>query len=417
MNDTASLRYLDSFQNFEKMTLSRSPRWNLARMKFLLAAAGHPEKSFFPVLIVGTKGKGSTGFLLESVLNASGTSSGFYSSPHLETPRERIRLRGAMISKASWTREMNRIRSLLSKRPVPARLGSPTYFEIMTLMAALAFKREGIRVGIFEAGMGGRWDAVNAMDAKLVVVTPIHLDHEAVLGNTIAKITGEKAAVIRPRAHVVVAPQVPEARKVIEDVIKRNKTFAYWSKPLEGYKALKGDYQRVNAGAAVQAALILGDIFGFKVTAKGINQGLKAETWPGRYEVFHKKGAEWVLDAAHNPISIEALVRNLRRDYANRPRTLIFGTSRDKNAPVMLKTLGGYFKEIILTRAASSRSAEIPALMVHAKSFFEKVYPVPSVREAMRFAVRKAEKKSWIAVTGSFFVIGEARKELKPQTH
>jgi len=207
MNYSESLRYLNSFLNLERITFIPGNRlWNLRRMQILLKWFPPKKRAqdFLPILIAGTKGKGSTGYFLESILGASRIPCGFYTSPHLEDPRERIRIRGRMVSRGVWTRGVNQIRKGLTGRRLPPAAGEFTYFEIMTLLAILLFRQAGLRIGIFEVGMGGRLDATNALAAPLVILTPINLDHEAFLGNTVGKIAAEKAAIIHRGARVVV---------------------------------------------------------------------------------------------------------------------------------------------------------------------------------------------------------------------
>ncbi len=414
MKYSQSLRYLNSFLNLERIQWQSPREWNLKRMQLLLDWAGHPEKNFFPILIAGTKGKGSTGYFLESILRKCPLRVGFYSSPHLQDPRERIRLQGKIISEKIWTRGIEKIKNILRFRRLPKNLGQFTYFEIMTLLALFSFQEQNIQIGIFEVGMGGRLDATNVLNPKLVLLTPIHLDHEAILGPTIAKIAAEKAAVIRPRSHVVIAPQVEEARKVIRKKVQRQKASAVWvQKPWKNQLSLLGDYQRFNAAVAAQAGKLLAKKFGYPVSGSSIREGLHMPPeWPGRFESFHKQGIEIVLDGAHNPVSIEALVRNLTVLYPRRQSTLIFGTSRDKKSDPMLKSLSRYFCEIYLTQAANPRSQGIEMLMNQARRFFKRIYPVASVHEAIKQALTKASGGSLIVITGSFYVIGEARKDL-----
>ncbi len=412
MDYSNSLHYLNSFLNLERIQVPTPRTWNLGRMRLLMDWAGHPEKSFFPVLIAGTKGKGSTGFFLESILKASGQRTGFYSSPHLQDPRERIRLNGKMISKNLWAKEIGKIRRMLSGRRLPKSLGEFTYFEIMTLLAMLAFKKEGVEIAIFEIGMGGRLDATNVLRPKLVMLTPVHLDHEAILGNTIAKIAGEKAAIIKPRSYVVAAPQVPEAMKVIRAQVRKAKARLYPhanGRQVPAKLGLAGDFQRMNAGVAVQAANLLQSRFGFQITPQGRLKGLANRHWPGRMETIRSGGVEFLLDGAHNPISIEALVRNLKQMSPARKQILVFGTARDKKADRMLSILAQSFDEVILTHAANPRSYEVEALLLKAKGLFKRIYPFAKVSEAIAFAQRHASSKSRVVVTGSFYLIGEAR--------
>jgi dihydrofolate synthase/folylpolyglutamate synthase len=415
MNYTDSLKYLNSFQNFERLTLTRdSVRWNLDRMRFLLKSFGNPQKDLFSVHIVGTKGKGSTGFFLESILRAAGYRTGFYSSPHLESPRERIRLQGAMIPETEWARGLAEIKRRFPKK-IPAALGRPTYFEIMTLLAVLIFRKKKVDAAIFEAGLGGRLDATNALGAQTILLTPIHMDHEEVLGNTLQKIAYEKAAVIRKKTLVLTGPQMPAAMREIQRKAREAGTpVIRVRKPLRFEPALEGQHQRLNAALAAAAAGRM-----FSITEKDIKKGLSFRNWPGRME--HFKGAfHYVLDGAHNPASIEALVKHLEERYPSQPRVLVFAVSRDKKSGPMLRRLGKYFKTVVLCRPSSSRSQE-PAFLAlqaclpdrQARPFFENLMLAGNVPEALELARMAAGRKSMIVITGSFYLIGEARKEIR----
>lgn len=414
MRYSASLRYLNSFLNFERITARPNNRlWNLKRMRYLLNWFGHPEKDFFSLLIAGTKGKGSTGFFLESILEQSGIKTGFYSSPHLEDPRERIRFRGKIISKGDWASLVSQIQKKLQGERISQALGEFTYFEILTLMAVLYFQDRKVEIGIFEVGMGGRLDATNVLAPRLVLLTPIHLDHEAILGNTIRKIAREKAAIIRRGAYIVTSPQPQEALAEIKSRAKKMKAFLLKARAADFEVGLKGDFQRVNAGVAARAASVLRDIFGFKIPESAIHKGLKPKAvWPGRFEVF-KGSPSFLLDGAHNPASVEALVRNLKRLYSTRKRTLIFATSRDKQSDRMLQILSAFFSRIILLPNPTPRTQEMNILLLQARRFFKEVFPAGNVSEALQLARKIADSKSLVIATGSFYLIGEVRKSIR----
>ncbi len=417
MNYTDSLHYLNSFLNLERLVLTPANRfWNLKRMDYLLKWFQHPEKNFLPVLIAGTKGKGSTGFFLESILAESGVRAGFYSSPHLETPRERVRVQGRMISERDWAAGVDEIRRVLKRETLPKGMGEFSYFEITTLLAMLVFRTKKIRVGIFEVGMGGRLDATNILNAPICIITPVRLDHEAILGNTIAKIAAEKAAIVPQGAELVVSPQLPEALRVIQAKAKQMKAQVHWiKKPYAGKLGLTGDYQQWNAAASLKAAEILKSQYGISITPSAIVKGLKRTNWPGRWELFPGRPS-MLIDGAHNPASMEALVRNLKRQLAPRgANLLIFGTSKDKKSDLMLKTAADYFNDIILTRAANPRSQEIGVLMSEARGRFQRIFAVGSTAEAIQLAKKIARPGARVVITGSFYLIGEARKQLKRQ--
>lgn len=385
-------------------------------MNWLLDWAGHPEKSFFPILIAGTKGKGSTGFFLESILKRNGIKVGFYHSPHLMDPRERIRINGRMISKPAWAQGIQRIRALLSHRKPDSRFGFFTYFEIMTLLAILEFKRSGVKIGILEIGMGGRLDAANSVDAKLAVVTPIHFDHEIFLGNTIAVIAREKAAIIRQGADVVISPQLDSARQVIQNTIRKMKAKPWPSLKVKTKLALEGKHQQINAGAALRAAMILKERYGFPVDKALALRGLQKGYWPGRLESI-KRGGPLLLDVAHNPASVHALTSYLKARYKGKKRLLIFGCAKDKKSQAMLKTLSGYFDEVIITAFPGHRAQEPGILAGQARrTCFKRILVTAAPKEAFAMAVSKNYKKFLKVVTGSFYLAGEWKKLISKKT-
>jgi dihydrofolate synthase/folylpolyglutamate synthase len=414
MHYATSLRYLNSFLNHERIIYHPENRhWNLDRMRLLLDWFGQPATSFFPILIAGTKGKGSTGFFLESILTASNISAGFYCSPHLEDPRERIRIDGKIISKPRWIEGMTQIRRILAKKSLPSGYGDFTYFEIMTLLAILVFQQEGLEIGIFEVGMGGRLDATNVLDAKIAVLTPIHLDHEAFLGDTVTQIAREKAAIIRSGSDVVVSPQKEAAMKVIRQEIKKNKAHPWWVSPVEDLKlGLTGEYQKVNAGAACAAAKLLRNHYAYAVSEEAIKKGLQARDWPGRFELLEGK-PQFLLDGAHNPSSIEAFVSHLTRVFRKRRRLLIFGSSRDKKSYRMLQALSTFFHDIILVPIPNPRSQEVGILLAQSKGLFRRIFPTSSVSEGLTVAKKLAGPGTLVTVTGSFYLVGEAREILR----
>ncbi|MBI3312875.1 MAG: bifunctional folylpolyglutamate synthase/dihydrofolate synthase [Candidatus Omnitrophica bacterium] len=408
-----SLHYLNSFLNLERIVYQTNSRlWNLARMRILLEWFGRPEKDFFSCLIAGTKGKGSTGFFLESILKKARIPVGFYSSPHLEDPRERIRIGGRQISKRKWVAGIKRIRQGLAKRRLNPKFGDFTYFEIMTLLAILLFRQAPVKIGIFEIGMGGRLDATNVLPAELVGITPIHLDHEAFLGQTIKRIAGQKAAVIHAHADAVVSRQNPEALREIKNRIKNQKA-EYWpARPVKQKVGLAGDFQKMNAGVALQMAKILKEKYQFRISGPAMHEGLQEKKWPARMEFF-KGRPGFILDAAHNPAACQALVRNLKRQYPRRRGYLVFGVSRDKKSEVMLQILSRVFKDIVIAPLPNPRSQEMGVLLLQAKRFFENIYPSGNIPEAFELASRLANDQGLVVATGSFYLVGEVRKLLR----
>lgn len=385
-------------------------------MRFLFQRFDHPEKTFFPVLIAGTKGKGTTGYYLESILKASGIRSGFYTSPHLETPRERIRVNGRIVSERSWAKGLTQIQKTLKRTPWPARLGDLTYFEIMTLLAVLVFRDEKVKAGIFEIGMGGRLDATNALDTKVSVITTIDFDHEEFLGHTIKAITGEKAGIIRPGADVVTCSQKKEAEKEIWRHIRYHKARLWKTQPgLVPGNTVRTRVQRINAAMAVRAAQLLDEKHGFALLKGAVGKGLSVFNWPGRFEVF-KGSPSWLIDVAHNPSSIRALVREIRsRSLSLKPGVVIFGAARDKDAAKMMRYLAREFSVIILTPLTGSRSHDVITLAAQAEGLFKTVILTRETKEALDLAARLSGNHETVLVTGSFYLAGEARRKIRLQ--
>ena len=418
MNYSQALRYLNSFIDLEKLSqLPKNPFFNLKRMEHLLAAADHPEKDFFSVLIAGTTGKGSTGFFLESILRTNGSVTGYYHSPHVEEPRERIRVGGDMVPQELWAEGLTAIQKLLRKKPLPRAWGVLTYFEILTFLAIWIFRAKGVKVGVFEIGLGGRLDATNVLKAPLVILTPIHLDHEAFLGNTIAKIAAEKAAIIKPHGHTVVGKQFPEAFRVIRGAVKKNEGILWKAKPVSAIPlGLAGDFQRKNAGVALKAAEILKKYFDFPMNRSRSEEGLRCRNWKGRMETFHRAGRRIILDGAHNPISMKELVVSLKKETAARkgvPAWLVFGAMNDKNSREMLRAASRYFSKVILTGIAGNRAKPVAMLVQEAQGIFKCVLTAQNITEALELAIKASNPGDTLVVTGSFYLVGAARKFLK----
>ncbi len=413
MDEAEAFRFLNSFADLEKLsTLPENSFFNLKRMEYLFRISGYPNKTFFPILITGTAGKGSTGFFLESILEANGIKTGYYHSPHVESPKERIRLNGKSAEAEFWIEGLTFIKKLLNAEAFPAGIGQLTYFEVLTFLAVWIFYRSKVKIGIFEIGLGGRLDATNAIFAPLVILTRIHLDHEAFLGRTIKAIAKEKSGIIKKQNAVILAPQFPEVFKIIKKISKKNEAEIFLSEPVKNISlGLPGKFQKINAGAAIKASEVLKKKFGFSINKDKSLKGLLAKNWIGRLERFNRSGAKIILDGAHNPISVKCLLESFELKNFNRNTWLVFGAMNDKNSHEMLKIFSRKFKNVILTTVAGSRAKPVSLLTSEAKGLFSAVIPSKNVEEAFCFLV--AIKPKMVVVAGSFYLVGEARKILK----
>lgn len=293
------------------------------------AALGAPGKGRAVVHVVGTNGKGSTSAMVAHALRRRGRRVGLYTSPHLHRVGERIRIDGVALADDALQPLVDEVLAVEARGALPRPL---TFFEILTLAALLAFARAGVEILVLETGMGGRLDATRALPATVTLFTPIDLDHQAYLGETIAAIAGEKAAVMEDGAPAFSAPQAPEAAAVLREVADDCGVALVFVEPLPRPPiGLPGEHQRTNAALALAGA-------------RAIEPGVTAEdldgvVWPGRCERVAVGRGSVVFDAGHNPHGIRALVTWLGGQVCAR-RVVVFGCLADKDAPAMVRELG-----------------------------------------------------------------------------
>jgi dihydrofolate synthase/folylpolyglutamate synthase len=388
---------------------SYAAKWRLGRMRALLALAGHPDERMRVVLIAGTKGKGSTAAFLAWILHASGTSAGLFTSPHLQTYRERVRVDGALLSETDFTRAIDDLRPLVARlRRLHPDAGEPTTFELTLLLAIRAFAARGCAVAVVEVGLGGRIDATNALDPVVSVVTSVSYDHTAILGRTLAAIATEKAGIVRRGRPALVAVQRPAAARAIHRVSRSAGAQVRVVRPLDVHTdlGLSGDHQRQNAAVAVAAARALG------IDERAAARGLRMTSWPARFERVRGRPA-FVLDGAHNGASAEALARTLRHERAGRRLVFVLGVARDKDARAVVRPLVHIASAIIATRSASPRAADPSAVArAAARGARAPVTTAPDVPAALAAARRLAGPDGLVCVAGSLALVAEARTAL-----
>ena len=423
-----ALSYIYGFTDYERRGLAAyAPEfYNLQRVRDLLALLGDPQQAFRAVHIAGTKGKGSTAAITESILRAAGYRSALYTSPHLHTFRERIRVNGALIPEDDVARLVERLEPLASQVP------EITTFEIMTALAFAWFAEQSVEWAVIEVGLGGRLDATNVLTPAVAVITSISLDHTAILGDTLAQIAAEKAGIIKPGVPVVSAPQRPEALAVIEDVCQRQgapltlvgRDWTWVSGPatLEGQEfsvrqgaeettalwlPLLGEHQLENATTALATIARLREQ-GASVPLTAVGEGLRAVHWPARFEILSRSPLV-IADSAHNGDSARKLMATLRRHCDHRRLILILGASSDHATPALLSALLSEADRAIATRAAHPRAAEPAWLRAQGQEMGFEMEQSDSVAQALEMALSQAGPEDVICGTGSVFVAAELR--------
>lgn len=403
----------------------------LRNTELLLEQLGNPEHSFPSVQIAGTNGKGSTAAFLESICRAAEIRTGLYTSPHLVSITERIKVAGLDLSEDAFARHTAMVKQasldLVANGQLP---GLPTFFEQVTAIALIAFREAGVELAILETGLGGRLDSTTAAAAKLCAITQVALDHEEYLGNTIESIASEKAAIIRPGSRVVVAKQSPEAMKVIltrcDEVGVKSVVHDYEYEVEEVFDdgrfqvtietksgvyenvtlGLRGSHQIENAATAIQLAEALRE--DFNVAPAAIVSGLETAVHQGRLEWIAGPPV-FVLDGAHNPAGAEVLKIFLER-FALRPLTIVFGAMVDKKIEEITEKLLPLADNVVVTEVQNPRSAKSDSLASAAGHFAKgDIHKAATSKEALEIATRLNNGAGMICITGSLYLIGEVR--------
>ncbi|MBV2351551.1 bifunctional folylpolyglutamate synthase/dihydrofolate synthase [Synechococcus sp. HK05] len=334
----------------------------LERLQAALAELGHPERRFAAVQVAGTNGKGSISTMLHAIASAAGIPCGLYTSPHLLSWCERIRLPEGLISEAALSALLQELQPLALRHNL-------TPFELVTAAAMQAFADAGVELAVLEVGLGGRLDATTVHpDRQVLAFGSIGLDHTEHLGPTIAAIAAEKAGVLHPGAFAVSGPQPPEAAAVLRQQATREGCLLRWVGPLpstaEGGPrlGLRGTLQQLNAAVAYGAAEALAER-GWPINTAAIHAGLQQARWPGRLEHRQFQGCPLLVDGAHNPPAAAALRQELdqRTQEQGLPRRWLIGMQRHKDAPQLLQSLlkpGDAVRVVALPAEHSSWSAE-----------------------------------------------------------
>jgi dihydrofolate synthase/folylpolyglutamate synthase len=415
----------------------------LDRVRAVLDLMGNPERSCPVIHVAGTNGKSSTSAMVDSLLSAYGLRTGRFTSPHLETLRERIRLDGELIDSGRLLAAWEDVAPLL--RLVEADGGRPlTYFEVITLLAFVAFADAPVSVAVVEVGLGGTWDATNVVEPPVGLVMPIGMDHMDWLGDDITDIAAAKAGIIKPGMVVVSAEQESAAAEVLAEraaevgatllragvdygLVDREVALGGQLLTVQGiggtyadvFLPLHGRHMAENAASALVAVeAFLGGGVG-ALDGEVVEQGFGSVSVPGRLEVV-RRSPTVLVDVAHNPHGVEALAAAVGESFDFRRLVGVVGVLGDKDAEGMLVALEPLLDEVVITQSSSPRAVDPDDLTALAVDVFgdERVSVHPALPDAIEAAVTAAESGGdldgvGVLVTGSVTVAGEARALLR----
>lgn len=440
----AALDYLYSFVDYSlTKQLAYSPeKFNLARMFKFLELLHDPHRAYPVVHVTGTKGKGSTSAFTASILQQAGYKVGLYTSPHLVDYAERIQVNRQPISHADLADVLEEVKIAV------ARVPEITTFEITTAIAFVYFARQKVDIAVLEVGLGGRLDATNVVDPIVSVITAISYDHQAVLGNTLAAIAGEKAGIIKEGRPVVTSTQTSEALDVLARVAKEHNSpliqvgrdvhYASISHDLDGqscwiwsaedqphmdafleqgescgwkpllYKIpLLGGHQLENLATAYSAVRMV-QSSGFRISEDAIRAGMEKVYWPGRFEIISREPMI-VLDSAHNRDSALKLRLTLDDYLPGRDVVLLFGASEDKDVRGMLIDLMPRVTSVVATQSVHPRALPADEIVRFAHQMGRKARAIVPLEDAFQYALDTIQPGQVILAAGSIFLAAAVR--------
>ncbi len=419
----------------------------LEGISLLCRDLGEPQRDFVAAHIAGTNGKGSTAAMMEAIAREAGLRIGLYTSPHLVEITERIRVDGQPIPPEDFARLATKVRAsceqLVASRELPVL---PTFFEQVTAIAFLYFAERQVELAVLEVGLGGRLDATNICQPLVTAITPVALDHQRYLGDTLAAIAREKAGIIKATVPVVIAPQEAEAMAVIterctqmraprilvaddstalEIVSREDNQTAHLPKLLRAglyrfrYRTgralydvqlnLRGRHQVTNACTAIHIAEQLGER-GLTISRQAIIEGLRRVEWPGRLEMVTNQGP-LLLDGAHNPAGARAL-RDFLKEHYRMPITLIFGSMADKAIAEIAAILFPVARTVVITSIADARAASSAAIAAQVGGIGYQLICASNAAQALTVARRFTPPEGLICACGSLYLIGELKKTI-----
>ena len=458
-----TIRYLESFINYEKVpSYPYKESLKLERIKDFLSSIGNPQYDLKCIHIAGTKGKGSTCAFVSYILKEAGFKVGLYTSPHLSDFRERIRILRpssnvlrqtsekvfeGMIPRRDLVGLVGRLKPAIKKFTKNSKFGPLSFFEVYTALAFVYFKAKAVDFMVLETGLGGRLDSTNTARPLVCGISPISLEHTQKLGNTLKEIAVEKAGIIqshkvtKSQSHkliVISAPQEKEALEAIKNRCKNTgaKLFEIgkdiiYQKSKSGFSVkgvfykypdlkirLLGRHQITNACVAIGVIEALKN-YNINISPTDLKKGLYNTVWPGRCEIIARRPLI-VADGAQNVASIQALKKAVREKFKFNRIILVIGVSGDKDMEGISREITAFTDEAVLTRADNPRAMPVDKMEAVLKDYINGRYQITktrSVREALAKAIQKSRKGDLVLVTGSLFVVGEARDILKKKNN
>lgn len=433
MDYNAAIAYITEFIDYERSPdfARQARRYNLNRISRLLGLLGNPQEQLRVVHIAGSKGKGSTAALIASILSCAGYRTGLFTSPHLITPRERCRIDGELISEADVAQGIEKMRTAIDE---VSRLefGRVSFFEIYTALAFCYFADKATDFAVVEVGLGGRLDATNVVNPVATVITPIGLEHTAILGETHAAIAAEKAEIIKQECPLALAPQVPEAHAVFERVAAERNAPIISAKPsnevrrsrgqsspteptgqhfdVEDYPGLfmplLGQHQRVNAATAIAGIACLKQR-GYAIPSESVYQGIAQVEWPGRMQVIQNAPIV-LLDGAHSRDAMQLLCREIRRNFRYNRLICVVSLMRDKPVKEVGEIVCQAADALIVTEVSDNpRVMPAHAIQRALQTMSQQVIVCPTPKEALKTALTLASPEDLVCVTGSLYLVGE----------
>ncbi len=421
-------RWIESFTNLEKKPDRVKRFYRLERMSSLLEIFGHPEKDFKAIHIAGSKGKGSTAVLIASALHEAGFVTGLYTSPHIRTYKERIRINGEYLSDDHYLKSINHIYTILitgnAKKSLPGG-DDPTTFELLTLLGFLIFSRFSCEWAVIETGLGGRLDATNVIQPEMAIITPIELEHTQWLGNTIEKVASEKAGIIKPGIPCVITKQKKEALTVLQSVAgslgaeildsssmyrisqlnihlhgTSAKILSLSGEPLQIHLKMIGKIQMENAVTALTALNNLLPSIPVATWLKGFEDAML----PARMQIL-KRDPLIITDGAHTPNSFQTAVNDFSVLQGNKESILLFGCGDDKDSETMAEIASG-FSHIFITSPGFFKKSHPE---ITADIFSKKCSRIELIKDPVDayLAIRKRYPHMPLLICGSFFLSAE----------